>query len=365
MSMVNEVSKPSRKVETTVVPGIKGKLGGATYGRKNFGTANRQMDAAAETRDRAQGTHGGSSPAVSLVVPCFNGGRFLDPLMASLARQTLRDFEIIIVDDGSTDEATRRKLEALEGRARIVRQENRGLSAARNAGIAVARSECVAVLDCDDTFEPAFLEEAAVLMRAAPADVALVFSHLRLTGAGKGLIARHFNAFDLLFANTLHSGLMLRKACWRAVGGYDETMRQGYEDWEFYLRLAHAGYRGIEIPKPYFNYAVTGGGMLFNKSSQQHAVLWRTMRRKHARLYRPMALLKLWRRERGNSRISLAKGMLALTMAVLLPDGVYSRMMAERRRRMLLEGHLPEYSGQAQDQHKSDVAVAMRAAKQS
>lgn len=290
----------------------------------------------------------GAEPTASVVVPCFNGGRYLDALMAAFARQTLTGFEIIIVDDGSTDQATLQKLAALEGKARVIHQDNRGLSAARNTGIDAARSEFVAVLDCDDTFEPPFLEEAVTLMRAAPDDVALVFSHLRLTGVGNGLIERHFNRFDLLFTNTMHSGLMLRKACWRAVGGYDETMRQGYEDWEFYLRLAHAGFRGLEIPKPYFNYAVASGGMLFNKSSHLHAALWRTIRRKHAALYRPLAVLKLWWKERGgNSRISLAKALVALVLASVLPDGLYSRMVAERRRRMLLEGHLPAYTGQA------------------
>lgn len=305
------------------------------------------MTAAVSVPDRAETGHGGAKPAVSVVVPCFNGGRYLDALMASFSRQTLKGFEIIIVDDGSTDQATLQKLAALEGRARVIRQHNRGLSAARNTGIEAVRSEFVAVLDCDDTFEPPFLEEAVTLMCGAPADVALVFSHLRLTGVGNGLIERHFNPFDLLFTNTLHSGLMLRKACWRAVGGYDEAMRQGYEDWEFYLRLAHAGFRGIEIPKPYFNYAVASGGMLFNKSSQLHAVLWRAMRIKHAALYRPLAMLKLWWQTRGgNSRVSLAKALLALTMAAVLPDAWFSRMIAERRRRMLLEGHLPAYSGE-------------------
>lgn len=301
-------------------------------------------------------------PVASVVVPCFNGGRYLDGLMAAFDRQTLRGFEIVIVDDGSTDAATLQNLAALEGRAHIVRQDNRGLSAARNAGIAAARADFVAVLDCDDTFEPPFLEEAVALMRSAPADVAVVFSHLRLTGVGNGLVERHFNAFDLLFTNTMHSGLMLRKACWQAVGGYDETMCQGYEDWEFYLRLARAGYRGIEIPKPYFNYAVASGGMLFNKSSHLHAALWRSIRTKHAALYRPLAVLKLWWATRGSNRhISLAKGILALVLATVLPDALYSRMMAERRRRMLLEGHLPAYTGQVGDQ----VAVAMSVVKQS
>ena len=91
------------------------------------------------------------SPAVSIVVPCFNGGHFLDGLMASLARQTFRDFEIVIVDDGSGDPQTLRKLLALDGQATVIRQMNRGPAAARNAGIRRAKAELVFALDCDDT----------------------------------------------------------------------------------------------------------------------------------------------------------------------------------------------------------------------
>lgn len=280
----------------------------------------------------------------SVVVPCFNGGRYLDALMAAFARQTLKGFEIIIVDDGSTDQATLQKLAALEGRARVIHQDNRGLSAARNTGIEAARTEFVAVLDCDDTFEPPFLEEALALMQNAPPEAALVFSHMRLTGVANGLVERHFNAFDLLFSNTMHSAVMLRKTCWRAVGGYDETMRQGYEDWEFYLRLAQSGYYGIEIPEIYFNYAIASDGMLFSRSSQVHAALWRSMRLKHAALYRPLAILKLWWRMRNSNRhVSLAKAVTALVLTTVLPDAWYSRMIVARRRRKLLEGHLPVY----------------------
>lgn len=320
------------------------------------------MDATVKALDEARGSRDGIVPAVSVVVPCFNGGRFLDALMASLDCQTLRGFETIIVDDGSTDEATLRKFAALEGRARIVHQDNRGLSAARNAGIAAARSEFIAVLDCDDTFEPPFLEEALGLMRSAPPDVAMVVSHLRLTGAAHGVVERYFNAFDLLFTNTMHSGVMLRKACWQAVGGYDETMRQGYEDWEFYLRLSQAGYRGIEIPKVYYNYALVSGGMLISRSSQVHAALWRKMRAKHAALYRPLAIVKLWRATRGgNSRISLAKGLLVLALARVLPDAWYSRLIMEHRRRKLLEGRLPSETSHAAGPYRvGDGTVAPR-----
>ena len=132
------------------------------------------------------------------------------------------------------------------------------------------------------------MAEAVALMCAAPADVAAVFCHMHLAGAAKGLLERHFNRFDLLFTNTLPSGLLLRKACWAAVGGYDESMRDGYEDWEFHLRLMRAGYRAIELPKPYYVYTLADEGMLLNRASRLHGRLWRVIRRKHADLYRPL-----------------------------------------------------------------------------
>src|SRR5690349_20120509 len=90
-----------------------------------------------------------SSPAVSVVVPCYNGGRFIDGLLATLAAQTFRDFEIIIVDDGSNEE-TQRKLESLDPSITVIRQRNQGPGAARNTGLRQARGEFVLPLDCDD-----------------------------------------------------------------------------------------------------------------------------------------------------------------------------------------------------------------------
>ena len=199
------------------------------------------------------------------------------------------------------------------------------------------------MLDCDDTIEPPFFAETVPLLRAAPADVATVFCHLRLVGAAKGLLERHFNRFDLLFTNTLSSGLILRKRCWAAVGGYDESMRDGYEDWEFRLRLTRAGYRGIEVPKP-FTFTSRGRGHAADRASRLHGRLWRDIRRKHAELYWPPSMLRLWRATRdGSGRVSLRKGLAALLLATVLPDALFSRLVAGVHRRSLLEGHRPTY----------------------
>ena len=90
-----------------------------------------------------------TTPRVSVIVPCHNGGRFLDGLLASLDSQTLRDFEIIIVDDGSTETATLDKLARLDPAIRVIHQENRYLPGARNRGF-LRRAPLVLPLDCDD-----------------------------------------------------------------------------------------------------------------------------------------------------------------------------------------------------------------------
>ena len=278
-------------------------------------------------------------PAASVVVPCYNGGQFLDGLMESLARQTFRDFEIVIVDDGSDDPQTLRKLAALDGRARVIRQDNRGPSAARNTGIAQSRADIVAMIDCDDTVEPSYLVETVPVLQKAPPDVAMTFTHMRTAGGQASIGRRYFNRFDLLFTNTVSVGLVLRKECWRAVGGYDETMREGYEDWDFSLRLADAGYRGIEIPKPLYIYYIRPDAMWSSRSADVekkhlHAKPWRQDRNKHPDSFRLPAMFRLWWTSHdGEGAIPLWKGLGAFTLAHLMPDALFSRLIAGLRSR--------------------------------
>ncbi len=138
-------------------------------------------------------------PAVSVVVPCYNGGRFIDQLLASLAQQTFRDFELIIVDDGSRAE-TRDKLATLDTSIRVIRQDNAGPGAARNTGMAQARADIILALDCDDTLDPTYLEETVALMRASPGDVGFIFTHERMTG----LAPRHRAALLQAVRPALH-----------------------------------------------------------------------------------------------------------------------------------------------------------------
>ncbi|MBV8791726.1 MAG: glycosyltransferase family 2 protein, partial [Pseudolabrys sp.] len=114
------------------------------------------------------------APSASVVIPCYNGGRFIPAALASLAAQTFRDFEIIVVDDGSTDPETKTVLDGLGPEVRVIRQENRGLPGARNTGIRAARAAIVLPFDCDDILTPTLLQECVPVLRAAPPDVGFV-----------------------------------------------------------------------------------------------------------------------------------------------------------------------------------------------
>lgn len=265
-----------------------------------------------------------SGPRVSIVVPCWNAGQFLPGLFESLAAQTFRDFETIVVDDGSTEPATIEALSALPVGVTLIRQENRGLPGARNTGFRAAQGEYVLPLDCDDRLMPDFLAKGVARLDSEP-QLDFVFSHMQLVGARQGVLERGFNRFDQLFLNQLPYSLLMRRTAWVRVGGYDETMRQGYEDWDFNLRLIMTGSAGGLMPEPLFIYRVAEGGMLLSKSARRHGELWARIRGKHPGAYGPGALLARSQSE-GRGRVSRSGAAGLLAAATVLPAPVFGHL---------------------------------------
>jgi glycosyltransferase involved in cell wall biosynthesis len=283
-----------------------------------------------------------NEPAVSIVVPCYNGGRFLDDLCDSLAAQTFRDFETIVVDDGSTEQATLEKLSSLEPGIRLMPQQNRRLPGARNAGFGQARGEFVLPLDCDDRLDPSFLAETVAALRHAPPEVGFAFAHVRLAGDMDGVMARHFNRFDQLFLNRLPYCMLIRRSAWQAAGGYDEAMSDGMEDWEFSIRLLQAGFGGAEIAKPLLIYRVSGEGMLMSRTARRHGTIWRYIRNKHRDLYRLAALFAAWRANRATGEIAPLTAVALLGLAKVLPEpwfnDLFYRLLTVTRARRIERG---------------------------
>jgi glycosyltransferase involved in cell wall biosynthesis len=200
---------------------------------------------------------------VSVVIPCFNYGAFLEDAVASARAQSLASVEIIVVNDGSTEADTVRALRRLaeEGDVLVLHQPNQGLPAARNLGIAAARGEYICCLDADDLIEPTYLEQAIAVLEG---DRSFGFcgSWVQLFGDQTDVWrTRDFDAEDALTGNFTSGTSVFRHDDWEELGGYRTEMTGGFEDWEFWIRLASLGRRGASIAHPLFRHRRHGRTM--------------------------------------------------------------------------------------------------------
>jgi glycosyltransferase involved in cell wall biosynthesis len=186
---------------------------------------------------------------------CCDLGRYLEEAVQSVLGQTLQDFEIIIVDDGSTDRETRDLLASYERpRTRVIRTENRGLPAARNRAIRESSGDFVCALDADDLLEPTWFEEAIEILDGDPT-VSFVSHWVRSFGDERyDWTPDRCDLAALLDMNTINGAAMVRRLVLLEEGLYDETMRHGGEDWELWIRLLERGHRGVIVPRLLFRY---------------------------------------------------------------------------------------------------------------
>ncbi|MBL0142930.1 MAG: glycosyltransferase [Betaproteobacteria bacterium] len=195
--------------------------------------------------------------SVSVVIPCFNSSAFLAQTVQSVLAQTLRDFEIVFVDDGSSDdtrEVIRRLVDAsAERRLRLVCQANAGVAAARNRGIGAALGRYILPLDADDLIAPTMLEECAAILDAEP-DIALVYPDRQDFGDIERVwAAGSYDLQHLKYFNQFAYCALFRKAMWADLGGYRANV-SGFDDWDFWLAAAARGYGGRHVAKPFLKH---------------------------------------------------------------------------------------------------------------
>jgi len=207
-------------------------------------------------------------PSISIIIPCYNLGLYLYEAVESALTQTLADVEVILVDDGSTDRYTQLACDRMaeHPRVQLLRQENRGLPAARNAGIRSANAAYICCLDADDRLMPTFLEQALNLLDSDP-QVGFVSCFYREFDERAGLV--QYPTCDLpemLWINRAMVAALFRHTAWEHIGGYCETMR-GMHDWDLWIGMLEAGYQGRVVPEILFEYRVREGSM-YRTSSQ-------------------------------------------------------------------------------------------------
>lgn len=202
---------------------------------------------------------------VSVVIPCYNAGRYIEETVQSVLEQTYKHIEIIIVDDGSADELTIGLLENSQWeRTRILRQNNKGPAAARNAGIRAAEGEYILPLDADDRIESSFVEKAISVIQSN-SDVGIVYSQTMLFGRQCG--PRDLPCYDIremAINNIIPCTALFYKRDWAKVGGYSEALISGLEDYDFWLKLLSIGIGVFQIDEYLFHYRV----MESSRSSQ-------------------------------------------------------------------------------------------------
>lgn len=230
-----------------------------------------------------------STPAISVVIPCYNQGAYLAESVASVRAPAGVIREIIVVDDGSTDAKTRELFDRWPYPAiRLVRQANSGLSSARNAGVREATSDFIIVLDSDDRMGEGFPDAARRVFLKEPS-VVLIGGEVEFFGDRTG--RAEFAPFGwprMLYDNCIGSCVAFRKSDWAAVGGYCESMREGWEDWDFYLSLLERGGEYRHLPMITQHYRRHGANMTtaIDRDLAKRERLYATIVARHEALFR-------------------------------------------------------------------------------
>ena len=190
---------------------------------------------------------------VSVVVPCYNPPLpFFQQTIQSIQRSSFQGFHIVVVNDGSTDHDFLRALDELESaepRLVVLHQENRGLPAARNAGVSHSQAPYFLQIDADDLIEPTFVEKC---LWALESYSQFSFCNSFAIGfeAETSLWNRGFDEREAFLAeNQVVPTALIKRTAHLEIGGYDETIRKGLEDWDYWLKMAASGFWGITIPE--------------------------------------------------------------------------------------------------------------------
>jgi glycosyltransferase involved in cell wall biosynthesis len=213
------------------------------------------------------------SPYVSVVVPAYKTRHTIAETLDSILAQTFKDYEIIVVEDGSPDDVAEFVERTYGNKVTLIRQENRGLAGARNTGLGVARGTYVAFLDSDDAWLPEKLERQVKLIQQHPeADVFYSNCYFWQDGEKAGEWRDiHSQSSGYIIERLINRDVMLpvltaliKKASIDAVGGFDTSLRQ-VEDYDLWLRMGLGGACFVADPHPTALYRINPEGLSQNR----------------------------------------------------------------------------------------------------
>lgn len=174
---------------------------------------------------------------VSIIIPCYNQANFLDETLQSVINQAFKNWECLIINDGSTDntEDIAKKWTQKDTRFKYLSKENGGLSNARNFGINHSNGEYILPLDADDKISDDYLKLAIDIFQKNEV-IGIVYGRVKNFGTKENeWILPQYSFEKLLLNNMIYCSAVYKKKLWVAAGGYDESFKTGWEDWEFWI----------------------------------------------------------------------------------------------------------------------------------
>jgi glycosyltransferase involved in cell wall biosynthesis/ADP-heptose:LPS heptosyltransferase/predicted SAM-dependent methyltransferase/predicted O-methyltransferase YrrM len=238
---------------------------------------------------------------ISVITPCYNQARYLPQAVESIVNQTYRNWECIIVNDGSTDntvEVANQLVEKYSDRQiRFMDKPHSGVSDTRNMGVEFAAGEWILPLDSDDMFEPSFMQRAADIIEREQ-NVDIVFANMQEFGASNGQwIPDEYSRAQVMATDTMPYASLYRKELWHKVGGYDKLLsilRQP-EDWSFWISCSKHNVTVRRISEKLFLYRVHPQSTYLTKIKPNRRLAWAFVATCHPDLYPVQSLVEAWR----------------------------------------------------------------------
>lgn len=198
-----------------------------------------------------------SQPVVSIVIPCYNDGKYVLEAHASARAQTYPHVEILVIDDHSTDPHTLAALDGLRaGGALVLTSSGKGVCQARNTGIRASNGKYILPLDADDVIHPEYVERAVPILEADP-EIGICYCKAHYFGLKKGPWRLDpYSPKTILFENMIFISSVFRKQDWSDVGGFSEDLTNANEDHDFWIKIIARGKKVFMIDDVLFYYRI-------------------------------------------------------------------------------------------------------------
>lgn len=193
---------------------------------------------------------------VSVIMPCYNDGKYIKEAIASVKNQTYLNIELIVIDDGSDDQETLHILDAMKNEIILLKTNHLRPAGARNYGISKAKGKYILPVDSDDRIDSSYVEKAVKIIESDE-DIGVVYCEADLFGEKTGKWDLPKYSFEqMLLDNVVFVTALFYKEDWEKVGGFNTKMLAGMEDYDFWLAILALGKKIYQIPEILFHYRI-------------------------------------------------------------------------------------------------------------